>query len=252
MNEVTTHDRTDRGEGAAHRLRPVVGVALALGLLVACGSAEPAGPDTDGPATSATASTTPEESRAPAPRTVGRVTVGASSVVLGSPEATQRVHIYQDLTCPHCQELHDVMADDVRQWAAGDDVAVEYTVVDYLGPRTTHGFSTRGAGLLALVADVDPAAWPAVQEALFAIQPSATTEEIGDDVLLGAARDAGADIGEVDEGDIASYRPWVEETTAQAAAAGVNFIPQVFVGGELVGGETHEETAALVRAAVGD
>src|SRR5690606_16206249 len=116
-------------------------------------------------------------------------------------------------------------ADDVAAWAQGEDVAVEFTVVDYLGARTTHGFSTRGAALLALVADEHPEAWPAVQEALSELQPTSTTQSVPDTDLLGAAR---------------------------AAAAGVGYIPQVWVDGELVEGATHEETVALLRQAVAD
>lgn len=179
-----------------------------------------------------------------------QVTLTETSVVLGNPDAEQRVHVYQDLNCPHCQVLHGLMGPDVERWSAGEDVAVEVTVVDYLGPRTSHGFSTRGAQLLALVAEADPAAWPAVQDALLERQPPTTTAEVTDEDLLAAA--AGADIGEVDAADLAEYGPFVARATAEAAAAGVNFIPQVFVDGELVGGSSHEETVELVRAALGE
>ena len=135
-----------------------------------------------------------------------------------------------------------------------ESVAVEVTVVDYLGPRTTHAFSTRGANLLALVADVDPEAWPAVQDALLAMQPSSTTEEVTTEQLIEAARGAGA---ELDEDDVAAqeglaYAQWVDAATAGAAAAGVSYIPQVWIDGELVGGESHDETLELVRQAVSD
>ncbi len=230
----------------------VAGLAVSVLALAGCGSAEEPAEPTPQPAQ--TQSTPTAEQRAPAEGTTGTVTVTDSSVVLGDPDAPERVHIYQDLNCPHCQVLHGVMAEDVAEWAQGGEVAVEITVVDYLGPRTTHAFSTRGANLLALVADVDPEAWPAVQDALLAMQPSTTTEEVTTEDLVETVRTAGA---ELDDDDIAAqeglaYTAWVDAATAAAAAAGVNYIPQVWVDGELVGGESHDETAELVRQAVTD
>lgn len=231
------------------RARPVLAaVALAAAVLAGCGTAA----EDPAPATSEDA-TTPEGQRSPATGTTGQVTVTETSVILGDPDAAQRVHVYQDLSCPHCRQLHAVMATDVADWAAGADVAVEFTVVDYLGPRTTHAFSTRGANLLALVADVDPEAWPAVQEALLEMQPTSTTVEVSDEQLVTVAREAGA---ELDDHDLAAvehlaYADWVAAATERAAAAGISYIPQVWIGGELVEGASHEETAELVRQAVG-
>jgi len=227
---------------------PVLAAVAAAALLLAgCGSTEDPELQPTGEG-----ATTAAEQRTPATGTTGAVTVTESSVVLGDPDAPERVHIYQDLNCPHCRQLHGIMHDDVAGWAVGADVAVEVTVVDYLGPRTTHAFSTRGANLLALVADVDPAAWPAVQDALLDMQPSSTTEEVTDEQLVAAAREAGADLADADLAAVEqlAYADWVEGVTAQAASAGVSYIPQVWVDGELVGGETHEETAELVRRAV--
>lgn len=231
--------------------RAFTGLVLLLALVAGCGPAEPEGGPTE-PERRPTQEATAVEGRAPAPGTTGSVTVTATSVVVGDPQALVRVHVYQDLSCPHCQTLHALMADDVAAWAQGEDVAVEFTVVDYLGARTTHGFSTRGAALLALVADEHPEAWPAVQEALFELQPTSTTQEVPDTDLLGAARDAGADVEDGDLTHLAAYAGWVERATAQAAAAGVGYIPQVWVDGELVEGATHEETVALLRQAVAD
>ncbi|WP_413451093.1 thioredoxin domain-containing protein [Georgenia phoenicis] len=220
--------------------RPLVLLAALAALLAGCGD-DPAPDDATG-------------QRVPAEGTTGAVTVTASSVVIGDPDAPERVHVYQDLNCPHCKALHEETAADLAAWAQGGDVAVEFTVVDYLGPRTAHGFSTRGANLLALVADVDPEAWPAVQQALLDLQPSSTTAEVTDEDLLAAAQEAGADLGEDAAAALEglAYSGWVEAATAQAAADGISYIPQVWVDGELVEGASHAETAALLRAAVSD
>lgn len=214
-------------------------------LLTGCGTEDPGAAEVTGPASA---------QRAPETGTTGNVTVTATSVVVGDPRAPERLHVYQDLNCPHCKQLHGEMGGDLTTWAQGPDVAAEFTVVDYLGPRTTHAFSTRGANLLALVADVDPEAWPAVQQALLDMQPTSTTAEVTDEELVAAARGAGADL---DEADVAAveqlaYADWVAAATAEAAAAGVTYIPQVWVDDALVEGADHGETAGLVRQAVTD
>jgi len=130
---------------------------------------------------------------------------------------------------------------------------VEYTLVDYLGPRTTHIYSARAANLLAYVADTDPASYTAVMDALLAAKPETTTEEVTDEHLLQIARDAGATLGEDAPSALArlSYYRWVEAGTQEAAAAGITGIPQVWVDGARVAGDGHEATAELVREALG-
>ncbi|HZK06151.1 MAG TPA: thioredoxin domain-containing protein [Actinomycetaceae bacterium] len=245
---------TSRGRVAAAASAALAAALLATGCggdgngtdLTAAPTEAPAGP------TESEGFTVTADQRAPAQGTTGNVTVTESSVIIGDPDAPEKVHIYIDLNCPHCHMLHDEMAADTAAWAEGSDVAVEYTVVDYLCPRTTHLYSSRGANLLALVADVDPESWLAVQDALLAGQPASTTDQVTTEWLIETARDAGATL---DDDDIAAqeqlaYTDWVQGATAEAAAAGVNFIPQVWIDGAQVTGESHEETAQLVREAV--
>src|SRR5690625_2801608 len=107
--------------------------ALALSALALTGCASSDEPAEPSPQQATTASSAPSaEQRVPAEGTTGIVTVTDDSVILGDPDAPERVHIYQDLNCPHCQVLHGLMAEDVANWAQGDSVAVEGTVVDYL------------------------------------------------------------------------------------------------------------------------
>lgn len=232
----------------SRRARPLAVSALAVSLLLAGCSSD----DQPRPSEVATSDQTVVQ-RTPATATTGAVTVTSTSVVLGDPDAPERVVVYSDLSCPHCQVLHGLMADDVERWAAGSDVAVELVTVDYLSPRTTHEFSLLGANLLALVADTSPEAWPAVQSALFDRQPTSTTAPaLSVDELVEVAEGAGATLDDDASERLAqlAYSGWVEGVTASAAAAGVTSIPQVFVDGTQVSGESHEETAALVRAAV--
>ncbi len=246
----------------ARRLRRFVAVpaVLALGLLAACGE-DPAAP-APGTATSASegataGATSPAAARAPQERTTGNVTVTATSVIVGDPDAPERVVVYEDLNCPYCRALHEAMDTDadVVAWAGGGDVAVEHVVVDYLGPRTTHKFSTRGAALLAVVADADPEAWPAVLTALYEARPEAGTDAgPSDDELLALAREAGADLDDADAAAVReqAFGGWVEEVTAYAAAEGVSYIPQVYVDDELVEGETEADVLTAVKARVTD
>lgn len=233
----------------SRRARPLAVSALAMSLLLTgCSSDEQPRPSAVASADQTVAQQTPTAA------TTGAVTVTSTSVVLGDPDAPERVVVYSDLSCPHCKVLHGLMADDIDRWAAGSDVAVELVTVDYLSPRTTHEFSLLGANLLALVAEDSPEAWPAVQAALYDLQPGSTTDAaLSVEDLVAVAEDAGATLEDDAADRLAqlAYSGWVESVTGSAAAAGVTSIPQVFVDGAQVSGESHEETAALVRAAVG-
>ena len=175
------------------------------------------------------------------------VTIAGESVVLGDPTAATRVLVYQDLACPHCKSLHDVIGDDVLTWAAGDSVAVEIVTVDYLG-RGPADFSTEAANLLATVAAHDPASWLEVQEAIFAAQADAPSGA----ALAQIAVDAGADLDDAALGDFdaQAYDAFVDAATAAAMAAGIDGIPQVFVDRAPVRGADYAAWGEAIRAAV--
>lgn len=192
------------------------------------------------------------DQRTPAEGTTGNVTVSGTTVTVGNPNAEKRMQIYMDFFCPHCVTLHEAMSNDLMLWQAGDQVAVEYTLVDYLSPRTTHIYSARAANLLAYVADTDPESYPAVMDALLANKPETTTEVVSDEQLLELATTAGADLGADAAEALAGlqYYMWVDTGTRAAAEAGITGIPQVWVDGARVAGGSHDETAALVREAM--
>lgn len=175
------------------------------------------------------------------------LTVTGSSVILGEKTAPTRVLVYQDLACPHCNTLHGVLGGDLVTWAGGSDVAIEIITVDFLG-QSSRDFSTMAANLLATVAAHDPASWIVVQDAIFAAQadkPSA-------DELAQIATGAGADL---DDAALAAfsgqaYDAFVDAATGAAFAAGIQSIPQVFVDGEPVRGDTYEAWGQAVRDAV--
>src|SRR5690625_7781934 len=79
--------------------------ALALSALALTGCASSDEPAEPSPQQATTASSAPSaEQRVPAEGTTGIVTVTDDSVILGDPDAPERVHIYQDLNCPHRSE----------------------------------------------------------------------------------------------------------------------------------------------------
>ncbi|MDO5494586.1 MAG: thioredoxin domain-containing protein [bacterium] len=224
-------------------------LALTVGLGACGGSSDPDPSPTDTAAAGEWAIST--DQKTPEPEDA-RLTVDGTAVIVGNPDAEERIEIYMDFFCPHCVQLHALMHNDVGLWTGGDDVAVAYHVVDYLGPRTTHIYSARAANLLAYVADTDPASYLAVMDALLENKPETTTEEVTDEQLLELAREAGATLGDDAATALAelSYYRWVEQSTQDAAAAGITGIPQVWVDGARVAGEEHEQTAELVRQAV--
>lgn len=175
------------------------------------------------------------------------VTITGSSVVLGDPAAPTQVVVYQDLACPHCKSLHDVIGTDLLTWAKSGSVAVKVITVDFLG-RSSTDFSTEAANLLATVAAHDPASWIAVQDALFAAQGDAPSgaelAQLADDA--GAELDAAAVEGFHEQ----AYDAFVDASTETALDAGIQSIPQVFVDGEAVTGADYEAWGEAIRAAV--
>lgn len=165
------------------------------------------------------------------------VEVTAEGFVLGDPAAEDSVVIYEDFNCPHCVDLHAQLEekDAVDTWIS-QGATVEVVPVNYLGPRTTHNFSGVAANALTLVAERYPDHFGAAQAALFEIRPDSTTDELAEGAVEQALRDAGIELTEQDVTDLneLAYEDWVNTATESAAANGVNYIPQVWVNGELV------------------
>lgn len=174
------------------------------------------------------------------------VTVTEDSVVFGDDAADTRLVFYQDLACPHCRSMHDLVADDLREWARGGDVAIEIVTVDFLS-QGSRSFSTQAANLLATVAEQAPASWLDVQDALYDVQG----DDLDDDGYLELAREAGADLSDEAEQDFRDQADdgFVDAGRATAGAEGVSSVPWFVVDGVLVDADTYDETRdALVDA----
>lgn len=177
------------------------------------------------------------------------VTVTSEAIIVGDPEATNIVKIYEDFNCPHCVELHKVLSEDgsIDRWIE-EGAAVEIIPVNYLGPRTTHDFSGRAAAALNLVATKYPDKLGDAQAALFNIRPETTTTELSDSDIMDALEKAGVELTAADGAALAGgeHADWVNGVTESAAKAGVNYIPQVWVNDELIEKDTPEEVVDAV------
>lgn len=241
------------------RLTALSAVAAGVALLSVAGcSAELAGKNATAVTASASAEVTSgTDSEGPSAGLPEQVTVrtadgvdlsvAGESVLLGNAAATTRVLVYQDLACPHCKSLHDLIGTDLVAWAQSGDVVVEIVTVDFLG-GSPEDFSTQAANLLATVAAHDPASWIAVQDAIYAAQGDSPS----DASLARLAVDAGAalDSAAVEDFHGQAYDSFVDAATEAALEAGVESIPQVFVDGEPVRGADYEAWGQAVRAAV--
>jgi len=155
----------------------------------------------------------------------GGIPVGPDGVAgtTGDADAVQVV-VYSDFMCPICglfEETNGQVLSDLRE---SGDIVLEYRPVSILD-RTSQGgqYSTRAATAAAFVADQDPAAFVAFNDAMFANQPEEGTQGLTDEQIAGIASDAGVqdDVaaaiadGSYFTGD-ASFAPWVAASTEQA------------------------------------
>ncbi|SDC56578.1 Protein-disulfide isomerase [Sanguibacter gelidistatuariae] len=246
------------------RRLPVLGAAVTGAVLlsvVGC-SADPAGKNASEVTASASAeaSESPDGTATDVARASGLPTQGTftttegvpltitgESIILGEVTAPTRVLIYQDMACPHCNSLHGVLGGDLVTWASGGDVAIEIVTVDFLG-QSSKDFSTAAANLLATVAAHDPASWIVVQDAIFEAQADAPSPT----ELAQFALDAGSHL---DDAALAAYTaraydPFVDAATDAAFASGIQSVPQVFVDGVPVRGDSYEAWGQAVRDAV--
>ena len=155
----------------------------------------------------------------------GGIPVGGDGVAGGTGEADAvEVVVYSDFMCPVCSMFEETNGAALTQLREDGDIVLEYRPVSILD-RTSQGaqYSTRAATAAAFVADQDPAAFVAFNEAMFANQPEEGTQGLTDEQIADLARDAGVqeDVaaaiadGSYFTGD-ASFAPWVAASTEQA------------------------------------
>lgn len=169
----------------------------------------------------------------------------SGGIRLGAAGATVTVQIFEDYQCPYCQQFEAAAGEQLADYAAGTDVAVEYVAVNFLDGQSTDEYSSRAANAAMCVYEQDPDAWPEFHRALYEQQPAEGGAGLPDSTLAAVAQEAGA--GDV-EGCISDRRheDWITEETEQAADSGVEQTPTITVNGEAL----VEPSVAALQAVV--
>lgn len=152
--------------------------------------------------------------------------------LIGNPEAPVTVQVVEDFQCPVCQQFESVAGAMLDEYAAGDDVNVEYRGIAFLDRASTTDYSSRALNASACVIDSSSAdVWKEFHRQMYVEQPAEGGPGLPDSDLIRIASDAGA--GDVEACvDDRTWADWVKTTTDAAFDDSVDGTPTVFVNGE--------------------
>ncbi len=130
------------------------------------------------------------------------------------------VVVFTDYLCPVCADFQTEMDDLLTTLVDSGAATLEIHPLATLTNRSAGTqYSLRAANAAACTANFAPAAFPAVNAALFAAQPEPDTEGLADGELLDLVREAGADSGSMERCiEERRFAPWVEAATTRAQA----------------------------------
>jgi protein-disulfide isomerase len=167
--------------------------------------------------------------------------------VVGNPDAPVTLQVVEDFQCPICKQFEATNADLLAQYAAGNDVKIEYRGIAFLDRASTTRYSSRALNASACVMGEGADTWSAFHQAMYEQQPPEQGDGLPDSDLVDIATTAGADPDAVtsciqDE----KYADWTKSTTEKFFDAGGSGTPTLFVNGT----ELKSPDAATITAAV--
>lgn len=177
----------------------------------------------------------------------------------GLPDTAPTVTVYLDFQCPGCKAFEDANGQALAQLVEEGTIALEMQPVSILDSASGgNQYSTRSANLMACVADSGQAAqYNDLATTLFANQPSEGASGMTDEELIGYAEEAGVDVSapislEASGGEQpqtvtecvsnTTFGDYVESTTQDALAGGLQGTPRVQINGEDVADWSNPET----------
>lgn len=174
------------------------------------------------------------------------------SFVVGNPDAPVTVQVVEDFQCPACQAFEAAAGDVLDEYAAGDEVNIEYRGIAFLDRASTTNYSTRALNASACVMGEGEEVWKEFHRQMYLQQPAEGTAGLPDSDLVRIATEAGADEAAVSSCvEDSTYDDWAGSTTEQSADDGVDSTPTVFVDGEVVEVTSVESLTSAVDAALG-
>lgn len=235
----------------SRRLVPAVLLAAALAL-GGCAGADPtpSGSSPHAGAVAAAESLASAADSAPAGYLGGglvlRVENDTVSVVSPEDVDVPVVTEWFDLHCPYCAQFQADAGEVLAERFETGEIALDLHPMAFLDSHSDDDFSTRGAVLLAALADSEqPAAWYGTMVGLLAAQPENGTG-MSDENMLRIATEAGADteatLASAPEVTVSqalasrSFEAWIHDQTEATFAAGLEQVPTVAVDGAFVHG----------------
>lgn len=156
-----------------------------------------------------------------------QVTSEEDAVSVGAADAPVTLDIYEDYSCPHCQEYEAATGALLDRLAASGQVRVAYHPIQIV---TNYG---RAAGsTAACVLQHDAPAWPDVHAALFANHSAETDSWTGADFSSWLGSQGVTDAEALSCTTEGTFARWITANTETAATAGITGTPTLRINGQ--------------------
>ncbi|MGY0492392.1 DsbA family protein [Streptomyces sp. WG-D5] len=166
-----------------------------------------------------------------------RMADDGTTVVVGRPEASTVVHVYEDMRCPVCKEFEREGGGEALQlMALRGQIRLEYSFATFLSDKEHLGGSGSRKAANALRAAVDQGKFVEYHTLLFERQPEEVVDGFTDAFLLRTASRVGGLRGKKFDTAVRTmkYRDFVKASEEMYKADGVPGTPGFSVNGNLV------------------
>ena len=154
------------------------------------------------------------------------LTIDATAIRIGAADAPVEIAIYEDFSCPHCQDYEAEVGDTLDELVAEGLATVAYHPMQIV---TSYGI--RAGNAATCIAVSDPENYPALHSSLFAIHDETTTRW-GNDEIADYLAEQGVNDAAVDCAASGTFDNWIEANTDAALDAGVQSTPTLMINGE--------------------
>ncbi len=155
--------------------------------------------------------------------------------VVGNPDADVTVTIVEDFQCPACQQFESIVGEQLDEYAAGDEVRLEYRSIAFLDNASSTNYSSRALNASACMMDQGQETWLTWHGLIFDQQPAEGGPGLTNSELAAIAGQAGADEAEMSTCiEDNTYGDWVKATTEKVMSEDFTGTPSVYVDGEKI------------------
>jgi protein-disulfide isomerase len=151
---------------------------------------------------------------------LGGVVIGKDLKIASAEEieSANRIVIYQDYQCPICQLFEVPNSSQLKTWAEAGLATIEYHPISFLDGQSLNNYSSRATNAAFCVANSQPEKFFAVNNALYANQPSEQTAGPSDSDIKSTLVTAGVTMNaEMNTCiDQKRYAKYIENRTSEA------------------------------------